>query len=432
MLSFPQKSRPRAVTRCAAEFARRGLASVIAACCLIAASATPASAAAVIDTRVMTYNIRYGSANDGIDSWDYRKANVATCIKNFAPDLLGLQEVETAQRDYLTNQLTGYTLFGAAQSASGTRNTVAYKTQRYERVDAGNFWMSTTPDVAGSSSWDSAQPRVATWVKLRDRSNPGLTFVLLNNHWDHVSREAREQSALLVRRQLGSIAPGLPVIVAGDLNCQATSVAFTNLKTPNAENPEPLIDAWREARPNTNLDGTFHGFTGDRDRSRIDHVLRDNRWLTVSGDIDRSTYENIDPDTGESYVGRYPSDHFPVEVVLRTARMPGDANWDWKVNFTDLVILAQHYNLSSGQTWLTGDFSGDAAVTFSDLVILAQNYGRDIAAVPVGSAAFAADWTLAQSLVPEPATLAPLSLMALVLRRRVMIAADRSRDRLAC
>jgi probable HAF family extracellular repeat protein len=46
----------------------------------------------------------------------------------------------------------------------------------------------------------------------------------------------------------------------------------------------------------------------------------------------------------------------------------GDANHDRKVDFTDLVPLAQNYNRSSGATWSQGDFDGDGAVNFGDLV----------------------------------------------------------------
>src|SRR5438034_3129753 len=44
---------------------------------------------------------------------------------------------------------------------------------------------------------------------------------------------------------------------------------------------------------------------------------------------------------------------------------PGDANADLKVDFTDLVTLAQHYNTQGGAIWETGDFDGDGNVDFA-------------------------------------------------------------------
>ena len=47
---------------------------------------------------------------------------------------------------------------------------------------------------------------------------------------------------------------------------------------------------------------------------------------------------------------------------------PGDANDDGKVDFADLLILAQNYGKSPGQTFSTGDFNNDGSVGFDDLL----------------------------------------------------------------
>ena len=70
--------------------------------------------------------------------------------------------------------------------------------------------------------------------------------------------------------------------------------------------------------------------------------------------------------------------------LLQTA-MPGDANFDGSVNFSDLLRLAQHYGVT-GANWSVGDFNADDTVSFPDLLTLAQNYGTapalPLAAVP--------------------------------------------------
>lgn len=94
----------------------------------------------------------------------------------------------------------------------------------------------------------------------------------------------------------------------------------------------------------------------------------------------------------------------------------GDTNFDFSVNFDDLLKLAQHYGVAAGRTWVHGDFNGDDAVNFDDLLTLAQNYQAAPAlGVPT---AIAADWALAQSLVPEPATAGILSVVLMGLGRR--------------
>jgi hypothetical protein len=69
--------------------------------------------------------------------------------------------------------------------------------------------------------------------------------------------------------------------------------------------------------------------------------------------------------------------------------LAGDVNRDRKVDFSDLLILAQNYG-KSGRTYATGnlDRSGNGSVDFNDLLILAQNYGQTL---PVVAALLAGD-----------------------------------------
>jgi hypothetical protein len=68
-------------------------------------------------------------------------------------------------------------------------------------------------------------------------------------------------------------------------------------------------------------------------------------------------------------------------VTIKYTRS-GDANLDGKVDFTDLVALAQNYGNNTGEAvWSMGDFTYDGNIDFGDLVVLAQNYGQSAAAV---------------------------------------------------
>jgi hypothetical protein len=64
----------------------------------------------------------------------------------------------------------------------------------------------------------------------------------------------------------------------------------------------------------------------------------------------------------------------PGSVLVR-ATLPGDVNLDGKVDFTDLLLLAQHYG-QTGARWDQGDLNYDAGVEFADLLDLAQNYAK--------------------------------------------------------
>ncbi len=109
-----------------------------------------------------------------------------------------------------------------------------------------------------------------------------------------------------------------------------------------------------------------------------------------------------------------------VQTMLRTRY--GDTNLDRKVDFSDLLRLAQNYD--GPGTWATGDFTGDGMVTFDDLLSIAQNYGF-VASLVAGNGdngnAFWADFAMLKSygyIVPEPTALLVLPSIGLLARRR--------------
>jgi endonuclease/exonuclease/phosphatase family metal-dependent hydrolase len=262
--------------------------------------------------RVMTFNIRYGTANDGQNSWPNRQELLLATIRKFDPDLLGTQEVLAMQVDFLAENLKEYAVVGVGRDDGKRRgefSTVLYKTKRFEPVDSGTFWLSETPDKPGSKSWDSSLPRVATWVKLRDRLNADRELVFLNTHWDHRGDRARTESGRIIREWLTEHAAGLPAIVTGDLNVAENHAGVRALLSSDGGSPA-LVDAYRQVhREAAAEEGTFHGFSGRRGGRRIDHIVTTPDWTAAEATID---YTNNG--------GRYPSDHYPVTAVLMKSR----------------------------------------------------------------------------------------------------------------
>ena len=78
-------------------------------------------------------------------------------------------------------------------------------------------------------------------------------------------------------------------------------------------------------------------------------------------------------------------------ISLAFAQLAGDANNNGTVEFQDLVILSQNYNLA-GKTFSQGNFNYDAGgnVDFADLVVLAQRYNLTLPAVVARPAALMA------------------------------------------
>jgi hypothetical protein len=96
--------------------------------------------------------------------------------------------------------------------------------------------------------------------------------------------------------------------------------------------------------------------------------------------------------------------------AVRQAR-PGDANADGSVNFDDLLVLAANYNGVANNGWRSGDFDLNGLIEFGDLLALAGNYNTT-------GATLEADWSLAQSIIPEPTTFALLAAAPVAMLRR--------------
>jgi len=261
------------------------------------------------ELRVMSFNIRYGSAGDGENSWANRQELVITVIKDFAPDLMGTQETLPFQATYINKELPEYTYIGWSrdQSESGEQCGIFVDKERFEIIESGQFWLSETPDEKFSNSWDSSLPRVVTWTRLKDRKGKkkpanGREFLFANTHFDHRGNEARKQSAMLLRRRLSEMAPKLPIIVTGDFNCDQGSEPYEELLEENV-----LTDSFRVVHPaRKDNEGTFHGFSGTPGEARIDWILATEQFKATEAIIDR-THAG----------GRYPSDHFPVSAVFQ-------------------------------------------------------------------------------------------------------------------
>lgn len=264
------------------------------------------------DLKVMSFNIRYGTAKDGENHWDKRKDFLADTIKAFEPDLLGTQETLGFQRDFLGEKLPGYDVLGVGRDdgkEKGEMMAVYWRKERFEKVAGGHFWLSETPNVAGSKSWDSSLPRMVTWVRLKDKLKPDAKPVLfVNTHFDHMGKVARLESAKLIRDRIGTLGKDCSVILTGDFNSGEGSEPYKALFESRGKDESPVVDSFRTAHPKREAEeGTSSGFeAGASKGSRIDWIGVSRDWKVIAAGIDL-TERN----------GRTPSDHFPVTAQIR-------------------------------------------------------------------------------------------------------------------
>jgi endonuclease/exonuclease/phosphatase family metal-dependent hydrolase len=262
--------------------------------------------------RVMSFNIRYGTANDGDNHWNKRKDFLMDTIHAFGPDLLGTQETLRDQRDFIMSKLAGYESFGVGRDDGkdgGEMAALFYRASRFEKLAGGHFWLSETPDTVGSKGWDAALPRIATWVKLRDLQNTQVKPIFfLNTHFDHQGRQARKEAAMLIRKKVLELGAECDSIVTGDFNAGADSDVFSALFADHALQESPLVDTFTHAHPkHEEGQGTFSGFQSTATAGpRIDWVGCSRSFQVLAAAIDRTQRD-----------GRTPSDHFPVTAILK-------------------------------------------------------------------------------------------------------------------
>lgn len=252
---------------------------------------------------VATYNLRLDLPSDGLDAWPHRREAVTALVRRHGFDVLGTQEGLAHQIDELA-RMPGYEAVGVGRddgARGGEFAAIVYRADRFERLAAGDFWLSETPERP-SKGWDArCCNRLATWVRLRDRAS-GRVFVALSVHFDHEGAVARRESARLVLRRLHEIAAGDPVICVGDFNA-----------TPASEPIGIMAAVLRDARqvsetPPRGPVGTFNGFKRDAALlDRIDYIFLGPSWRVRSYQVLTDTHN-----------ASYPSDHLPVvaRVVL--------------------------------------------------------------------------------------------------------------------
>ena len=313
-------------------------------------SATVVNLASIADISYMSFNIRCGP-DDSPNSVSERTPRVKTYLANYAPDIIGLQEVTPTWKSVLSTALSGYSSEFTYRDSGGKEAAPLYwKTSKFNVMEKGTFWLSPTPDTM-SAGWGASVNRTCSYAVLQPK-NTDLIILAYNTHLDHKSTQAQIEGIKLVKKRLDAMETkyrnkgytNIYSFVTGDFNAKPTAEAGKYLSGTMAEARNAAVSLGTPLNQNT-----YSAYNASPS-SLIDYIF-------VSRNVDVKTYKV----TLDKVNGYAVSDHYGL---YGTMRLGGNSHGG-------IVGSNKGYVQSSG-------FTGSIDSTAGCGGIAGQNIGRII------------------------------------------------------
>ena len=249
---------------------------------------------------IMSFNVRYGTADDGPDRWEVRRPRTLLVLTRHRPDLLGVQEALDFQIDEIA-KATKLVPVGVGRDdgkSQGEFSAILYDPKRLRLLRSDTFWLSSTPAEIGSVGWGNRITRVCTWAYFRDLKT-GRDFYHFNTHLDHESQPAREKGVALILARIAARTPVDPVVLTGDFNVGEDNPIGAQVRAAG------LRDTFRIAHPDGAETVSFNGWKPEPKGTKIDYVYVLEGVKTLEAAVLR-----------DKVGGRWPSDHMPVTATV--------------------------------------------------------------------------------------------------------------------
>jgi len=188
--------------------------------------------------RFATFNIRRaGWEAQEKHRWENRKASACKALNDIHPDILGMQEVTSQQREDIVSALSEYAVFGEPRSvfvagvlqyavmhtnlfgmiwekykAQDEQCPIFYNTNTLTLKEYGTFGIN--PAWYGLTSY---VPRICTWGLFEEKAT-SKKFYVYNVHLDNTSSVFRYNQLELVLTDIKRRTHDQPVILMGDFN----------------------------------------------------------------------------------------------------------------------------------------------------------------------------------------------------------------------
>ena len=248
--------------------------------------------------KIVTFNIRYDTDGDGINSFSGRAGLIRKKIKEEMPEIIAFQEVVNSSRALLEEMLPEYYFLGMMRSKIFDNEGLyfAIRKDAFEVIGFESVWLSPEPYTPGSRYPDQSPcPRICTMMYLRHRET-NFRLRAFDLHLDHISEEARVlgMTAALDFVDSHNARENLPTVILGDFNAMPDSdvIAMVNARGD-------LVDVTKD------IPVTFHDY--GRNGLKIDYIFMSpslaEKVISVEAWRDEKS-------------GIYLSDHYPVCATL--------------------------------------------------------------------------------------------------------------------
>lgn len=276
---------------------------------------------------IATFNMAFCCNSEHYDVWEKRKNLIMPLFHFHNFDICGSQEPYGFQIQYLAEQDHEYDYVGMIQGSDSPdnfasrvpnaflkmivlknmNNVIWYKRNKFEVLQSGRFWFSSTPNEASGGFEEDRfdSERHCNWALFRENKTQ-KTFYVFNVHLQ-VNKGAHDKEAVksvrLLLEKVEEIARGRTCFVMGDFNARANYDCMKLIE----DSPDLINSRTITLAAPFGPESTFYGFKGEhkgkKDPNIIDYIL-------VSPDVSILKHGVI-TDNDE---GVYPSDHLPVMI----------------------------------------------------------------------------------------------------------------------
>lgn len=196
--------------------------------------------------RFLSQNILFKDVEGGNSVLD-RKPRFKALMQEYCPDILAVQEHSDSWGSYITME------FGKIYTDYATQSLAFYfRTDRYEILETGAFYLSPTPNEPSQFEGDSG-PRSCIWAIAKDKFT-GITTLYINCHPDWNNDTQRALQVDVIFQVMGEKMKQYPTIFCGDFNTEPTGPVYPRIV-------QDFKDSYKEAEINlSEIDYTCHSF----------------------------------------------------------------------------------------------------------------------------------------------------------------------------